>query len=151
MKALTLWQPWATLIAVGVKVIETRGWGTPYRGPLAIHAASSEPAEVRRLMRFDEPFISLLAAAGYKNPDVLPRGAVVATAELFCVQHIVAGFQLPKSPELELGDYRAGRYAWFLRNVQRLPEPVPCKGRQGLWDWDAEPNTEAQSRTEERE
>lgn len=43
MKALTLWQPWASLIAIGAKTIETRGWSTSYRGPLAIHAAQRAP------------------------------------------------------------------------------------------------------------
>lgn len=38
MKALTLHQPWASLIAAGVKTIETRSWSTRYRGPLAVHA-----------------------------------------------------------------------------------------------------------------
>lgn len=38
MKALTIRQPWASLIAHGVKTIETRSWSTKYRGPLAIHA-----------------------------------------------------------------------------------------------------------------
>lgn len=41
MKAISLWQPWASLIAHGVKTIETRSWSTPYRGPLAIHAAKT--------------------------------------------------------------------------------------------------------------
>src|SRR5258708_5270609 len=43
VKALTLWQPWASLIAVGAKTIETRSWSTSYRGPLAIHAAKRKP------------------------------------------------------------------------------------------------------------
>lgn len=42
MKALSLWQPWATLIAIGAKQYETRGWSTPYRGPLIIHAAKTK-------------------------------------------------------------------------------------------------------------
>lgn len=41
MKAITIWQPWASLIALGVKTIETRSWSTDYRGPLAIHAAAT--------------------------------------------------------------------------------------------------------------
>jgi hypothetical protein len=45
MKALSLWQPWASLIALGVKTIETRGWATKYRGPLAIHAAQRLPRD----------------------------------------------------------------------------------------------------------
>ena len=39
--------------------------------------------------------------------------------------------------ELALGDYTPGRYAWKLANVQKLPEPIPAKGRQGLWNWEA--------------
>ena len=40
MKVLTLTQPWATLVAIGAKRIETRSWATKYRGPLLIHAAA---------------------------------------------------------------------------------------------------------------
>ena len=39
VRILTLWEPWATLMAIGAKRIETRSWATRYRGPLAIHAA----------------------------------------------------------------------------------------------------------------
>lgn len=44
--ALSLWQPWASLIALGVKTIETRSWSTQYRGPLAIHAGAKKPRNV---------------------------------------------------------------------------------------------------------
>jgi hypothetical protein len=43
MKAITLHQPWATLVAIEQKKIETRSWPTSYRGPLAIHAAKTMP------------------------------------------------------------------------------------------------------------
>lgn len=43
MKTLSLWQPWASLVALGIKTIETRSWSTKYRGPLAIHAARRRP------------------------------------------------------------------------------------------------------------
>ena len=39
MKAITIWQPWASLLACGGKRFETRSWATSYRGPIAIHAA----------------------------------------------------------------------------------------------------------------
>lgn len=45
MKALTLWQPWASLVALGVKTIETRSWSTSHRGPLAIHASKHPISE----------------------------------------------------------------------------------------------------------
>jgi hypothetical protein len=43
VKALTLHQPWASLVAVGAKTIETRSWSTLYRGPVAIHAGLRVP------------------------------------------------------------------------------------------------------------
>lgn len=43
MPVLTLWQPWASLIALGAKTIETRGWSTSHRGRIAIHAAGRRP------------------------------------------------------------------------------------------------------------
>ena len=39
MKAITIWQPWASLLVSGRKRYETRSWATSYRGPIAIHAA----------------------------------------------------------------------------------------------------------------
>lgn len=43
MRALTLHQPWATLVAIGAKRVETRSWATTYRGPVAIHAGRHRP------------------------------------------------------------------------------------------------------------
>lgn len=39
IRCLSLWQPHAQAIALGLKPYETRGWSTSYRGPLAIHSA----------------------------------------------------------------------------------------------------------------
>jgi hypothetical protein len=41
MKALSVKQPWANMIAAGEKTIETRTWGTDYRGDLLIVSAKS--------------------------------------------------------------------------------------------------------------
>ena len=81
MKAITLHQPYATLIAIGAKRIETRGWRTLYRGPLAIHAARSLSPEMRALC-VREPFRTVLQQAGYTAPEKSPLGAVVATCSL---------------------------------------------------------------------
>lgn len=51
MKAISLWQPWATLISTGDKTWETRSWATTYRGPLAIHAAKKF-GPLERLLAF---------------------------------------------------------------------------------------------------
>lgn len=88
MKGLSLYQPWATLVALGAKAIETRSWQTPYRGPIAIHATQAFPrdaiADCHR-----EPFKAVLKAAGIVRPADLPRGAIVATARLADVLPIV--------------------------------------------------------------
>ena len=84
MKALTLTQPWATFVAIGVKRIETRSWSTRYRGPLAIHAAKAMPAEARTLCE-EEPLRMLLEQAGFGGADDLPRGVVIAVADLVSV------------------------------------------------------------------
>jgi activating signal cointegrator 1 len=79
--ALTLTQPWATLVAIGEKRVETRSWGTKYRGPLAIHAAKGFPKWAREVCR-TEPFERVLWIAGYRLFEDLPLGVVIATAHL---------------------------------------------------------------------
>jgi len=142
MKALTLWQPWATLVAIGAKKIETRSWKTNYRGPLAIHAAKRVNRETLHLC-FTEPFFDALTGAGIRliaqhvfRGNVLPRGAIVATCMLRQVVEITernaSGL---KDLELSFGDFTPGRYAWFLDDVEELPESIPAKGKRGLWKW----------------
>ena len=85
MKAITLWQPWASLIALGVKTIETRSWPAPKAligGRIAIHAAKRQPVEVgtRRLCSGGTAMWDY--AHPHSDPVDLPLGAVVATATL---------------------------------------------------------------------
>jgi hypothetical protein len=69
----------------------------------------------------------------------MPLGCVLATCELVDCLPTVEVFEdypdLDTPPEREFGDYSAGRYAWVLKNVRPLPEPVPAKGALGLWEW----------------
>jgi hypothetical protein len=136
MKALTLTQPWATLVSVGAKQIETRSWSTNYRGRIAIHAAKGFPRNAQNLCLM-RPFSDALYTLGD-----LPRGAIIATAELWDIKHILrelpgfCGEQClpPPEPERSFGDYAQGRYAWYLRDVKAI-EPIPVKGALGLWEW----------------
>lgn len=141
-----MWQPWASLIAIGAKQYETRSWATRYRGPLAIHAAQAAGG-LHLCGR--EPFQSVLLGAGvpsYKrygrilvNKHSLPFGAIVAVAELVtCVPTEQCGREDPNhflSPkERAFGDFSPRRFAWEMADVRRLAEPIPCRGAQGLWD-----------------
>ncbi len=126
MKALTLTQPWATLVALGYKRVETRSWKTQYRGPLAIHAAKGYPASARR---FAEHFGGLART---------PRGAIVCTIDLVDCQLTEEAALRISDLELHLGDYTPGRWAWLFdsASLRLLPDPIPAKGALGLWEWE---------------
>jgi len=148
VKALSLTQPWATLVAIGAKRVETRSWSTNHRGTIAIHASKGFPADCRRLC-WDEPFrstlLDLVDFGSYSDLDedsserfsVLPLGAIVAVAKLTAVEKtefVTSMSQGLLVHEIEFGDYTRGRFAWFLQDVRKLPVPIPCKGALGLWD-----------------
>jgi len=140
MKAITIQQPWATLVALGEKRFETRSWKTGHRGPLAIHAGQTVDKAACR----QEPIATVLAKIGH-TAETLPRGAIIATCELHdCLR--VAGNEgdhallgpaavTVSGSEYHFGDYAAGRYAWELRDVQPI-QPIAVKGRLSLWDWE---------------
>jgi hypothetical protein len=137
MKALSLWQPHATAIAIGLKRYETRGWATDYRGPLAIHAAKRPWSDVgpwhdgaRR--RFDR----YVAAHG---PIAWAFGAVVAVVDLVdCVPTRLVRGSIGEAEFwgdfADLGDDGRPRYAMRLENVRALPRAVPWRGMQGFFD-----------------
>lgn len=151
MKAFTVYQPYGSLIAYLAKIYETRARRTNYRGPVAIHAGLKHPyLWICNLPRSTtDAMIETLGGADLRD---LPRGCVIATAELvechgICVDpktHRVSLFDSKGqqsgislcSQELIFGDFRSGRYAWELANVKILAEPIPTRGYQGLWNWE---------------
>lgn len=142
MKAITITQPWATLIAIGAKKIETRSWWTGYRGPLAIHAgAGLEHIGGKRGLAellLTEPFLSVLAESGVHGIDDLPFGCIVAVGELVAVFHAGTvddrGMQI-SAKEWIFGNFGSGRYGWRLENVHKMAKPITTRGALGLWDW----------------
>ncbi len=146
MKALSIMQPWATLIAQGAKRIETRGWATSYRGPLAIHASKGLPGWVVDIVGGEPQFANAL---GNQALGDLPRGCIIATCQLVSVKFITATaegwdwigptggrFSYPiTDQERAFGNYtEPGYYAWLLADVRPLDAPVPAKGALGLWE-----------------
>lgn len=132
MKALTIHQPWASLIAWGVKTFETRGWKCAYRGAIAIHAGK------KHIDYFD--FAELHIKLKHQLPDFnqtyldSTKGAIIAIANLKAIHYMNNDF-IEQQTEIErmCGYWQPGRYAWELVDVS-LIDPIFIRGQQGLWD-----------------
>lgn len=142
MKAVTLWQPWSSLVAWGEKQYETRSWKTDYRGPLAIHAGKSD--DTIQLIEVNSFYRAAFDRAGVSQDLKLPAGCVLCVVDLVDVQQVrevdrgvLFGKMLDEKEE-NFGDYSHGRFAWKLENLRVLAKPIPACGYQGLWNWPVE-------------
>ena len=157
MYTITLWQPWASLIADGVKKQETRNWAPPKHligKRIGIHAAKRKltKAELRALPSMIHHDLSV--RYGHFWEEDVPYGAVVATAEIGGACEVKGPFLTPPAGGLLgyrvytnepcrvyediYGDYSIGRYVWLLRSVIKMDVPVPAQGKQGIWRCDVE-------------
>ena len=150
MKALTLHQPWASLIAYGVKAIETRSWAPPKAllgERIAIHAGR----RVARAGLSSRVWYAVEGLYGSEWWNAIPTSAVVCTAVLADarrVQWVGADQELHLTHSLTgvtsgekvkadpYGDFGVGRWLWFLRELGPVEPPVPAVGHQGFWDWE---------------
>ena len=135
-KAVTLYQPYASFMAVNEKLIETRSWSTNYRGTVFIHAGlrlpahgSPEEAHARELLRGS-------AHLSDTPLEILPRGFLLSCGTLVDVVRMDEAYcaRMEDTREYQLGWYSPGRYAWIFEDMQQLPELVPFKGQLSLWD-----------------
>jgi hypothetical protein len=128
--AITLWQPWASLIAIGVKPYETRSWRPPkwlIGKRIAIHAAARP---IRSSDIEDIDFcLAITAHCGPGWRKGLPFGAVICTAIL---AHCAPTENVPEDL---FGNYAPGRWAWKLDDISPVDPPVLTKGAQGFWRW----------------
>lgn len=150
-RAIVLHQPWASLVALGIKKYETRSWSTKYRGKLLICSAKVSYTPNTWLgdclISDKTNQICQLAGMGKFHKVTLdffncnlPLGKVLCVVDLDgCYlmttdgENIKAEGREVSQLEQLCGDWQAGRKAWELNNLVLLPEPVPIKGKQGLW------------------
>ncbi|MGC5012562.1 hypothetical protein ACLQ2R_17500 [Streptosporangium sp. DT93] len=145
IKAITIKQPWAWAIAHGGKDVENRTWGTSHTGLLAIHAGAAwakEGAYDRQVIAaaqaskdekscYDPPLHVEIEVGSGRASRVRPtdpryiRSAIVAVAEVENMGVCEGYCSLWAIP---------GQHHWRLTNVRPLAQPVPCKGRLGLWN-----------------
>lgn len=145
MKCVSLWQPWATLWMLGIKVHETRTWPTRHRGDVAVHASSKPAGDIPGMLdilRLDwDAWAPALKAAGCPVDEErriiglggLPRGAVIGVVSIESCERCTLG-NAPPRPERCFGDFTVGRYMWRAANPRQLQEPVKMRGMPGLFD-----------------
>lgn len=134
MKALSIKEPFASLVALGIKKIETRSWKTNYRGEIYIHASLTKNV-IKDKKR--EEKLSLLLPANYK----FKQGNIICKAYLKdCIYMDDRFLDEIKKNETEYlcGRYEIGRYAWVLDDIKILEKEIPAKGKLGIWNFNQE-------------
>lgn len=130
MRCISLWQPFASLWLSKAKVHETRHWSTPYRGPLAVHAAKKIVVEV-------DHYVAEICAREFGRRWMfdLPLGAVVGTIELIdCVSTDADRPIWIDHHDYVCGDFSPGRFGWKRGQFTVLPKSIPYKGKQGFFN-----------------
>lgn len=151
MKALTLWQPWASLIACGAKTFETRSYRPPATlqpgDRFAIHAAKKPARAALEYLGVPDIAVTRMHHALGCEFAELPLGAVICTVKLdyFARCYTASGGRVRlvqpdhRDEFIEpdpYGDYSQGRWAWRLKDVRVLDRPQPARGSQGIWEWE---------------
>ncbi len=127
-KTLTSYQPWATMIALGHKPIETRmhdgfKWLKGHR--LAIHAGK----------RYDPQALDCLLEAGFNAIHSLLLGSIVPRGAIVAVCRVAEARWLNPADDAAACCPAKGLYGLQLADVRALIEPIPARGTQGVWTW----------------
>ena len=128
MKAISLWQPWASLWVAGPKMHETRHWSTKHRGWLLVHAA-------KRIERdLDQQLLSLVVRLYGQNwARILPTGALLGSVKLWNCKLTEKTIPVDHDDRI-CGNWDPGRYAWRAVEFISWDVPIPFRGRQGLFE-----------------
>ena len=165
MHALTIWQPWASLIVEGAKPYEFRGWSLPRRligQRVAIHAGARPMrlAEVRALLIRISGNLPWQTGLTLKVARPILEGCRIALepksalADLFTRPHAITlplssilGTAILGEPTknpvidghhlIEDSDRAAHlNWGWPMLDIERFDVPVPARGAQGFWIWE---------------
>ena len=129
MKVISIIEPWASLIKEKVKYIETRSWKTNYRGKIYIHAS------LKKVPKKDERInilISLLENKNFKYGHIIAEATLVDC--IYMDEEFISKIK-NNNKEYICGEYSIGRYAWVLKDIKELNEPIPAKGNLGIWNY----------------
>lgn len=122
MKVISIKEPYASLIMMKKKKIETRSFKTKYRGEIYIHASKTKSNKE------------------YLIDDPKP-GYILCKCNLKDCIYMDEDFinKIKKEEEYNYGLYEVGRYAWILDDIEKI-EPIYAKGQLGIWNFKGENN-----------
>ena len=125
MKAITIKQPWASLIVHGIKDIENRSWRTDFRGRVLIHSSAKGDIAKFKCLQPNQRLKVLNTPMGRIGFNDLPFGSIIGSVEIVdCVQN---------HPSIWADK---GIYNWVLANPVLFKKPIPAKGRLSFWEYD---------------
>ena len=129
MKVLSLTEPFATLILNGNKHIETRSWKTNYRGELYIHASKTK---ITKEDLENEKLMSLIKNKNFNFSDIICKCNLVDC--IYMTKEFVEEIKSNNYQEYICGEYKEGRYAWILENIETIT-PIKAKGSLSIWEY----------------
>lgn len=147
MKALSLWQPWASALFTALKPDETRHWPIPTKligEPIAIHASLTDTRDTRMYwedFENNDPGAQIAMALeqiGIHTYGDFPRGCIIGWIVFGAPLHTsqIAEWKEHRSAlQRRFGDYSPKRFAWPKQRAELFDKPYPCTGRQGFFDW----------------
>ncbi len=122
MKAITIKEPWASLIVHGFKKYEFRNWKTNYRGKILIHAGLSK----ENIDKFSD--YNLDISSGEIIGEAVITDCILVSKEF--------DDELRKINSLVYENNHVGLYAFKLENVKKYDKRIKIKGKLGLWNFD---------------
>ena len=126
MKAITIREPFATLIKDKVIIYETRSWKTNYRGEIYIHAAKAKS-------KASNTSIASTYLKSKENPEHIICKCLLKDC-IYMDEDFINEVKKNKE-EYNSGRYEVGRYAWKLEVIEVLKEPIYAKGQLGIWNF----------------
>ena len=124
MKVLTLKQPWATLVAEGIKKYEFRSWKTNYRGKILIHAGKG----------IDKEAMKKFAGLNLTFPSKKILAEVEIVDCLFLDDEL--NKKIISENNIAYGNKKREGYAWMLDNIKKINYEKEINGKLGLWNYD---------------
>lgn len=130
MKVLSLTEPGATLIKEKRKLIETRSWKTDYRGELYIHGSSTS---FFKLWKDDERILKFIKDIPLSYGKIICKCNLVDC--IYMTREYVEKMKKDNYQEYICGEYKEGRYAWVLEDIEPLKTPIEAKGQLNIWNY----------------